>query len=344
MDYKNKYLKYKEKYLALKELDISTQSKGIKEKYLSLKGGKIINIFLREYHTNNRIRSITIEENSLVSEFKSKIREQLSIINFKIFNGTKELEEDISLVDYNIYDNSDLRIKILKDLSSEFLIGKELFVQLIKKLIKENDADTQTFVSEGSKNLLSHPGEFLEINQQIQLQHILTTKKKINIILIDNHFFKLVGGHRIREPTKEELDTDICARASSNNSSSSSSSIICEDLPLDSAQIYGLAKLQREIPDIPTFTETDNLIVRKYTKPIDTDLKFVSRYKVYYDKHLSEINAKLKDKIVNWYIFNITIKSSNEVLNIIKDNGGEGIIETYGYAGLRVKDYLGIKG
>jgi len=333
MDYKNKYLKYKDKYLALKEQDIS------------LKGGKIINIFLREYNTNNRIRSITIEENSLISEFKSKIREQLGIIkNFQIYKGTKQLDEEKKLVDCDIYDNSDLRIKILTDVSSEYLIGKELFVQLIKKLIRENDADTQTFVSEGSKNLLSHPGEFIEINQQIQLQHILTAKKKINIILIDNHFFELVGGHRIREPTKEELDTDICAKASSNNSSSSSNSNICEDLPLDSAQIYGLAKLQKEIPDIPTFTETDNLIVRKYTKPIDTDLKFVSRYKLYYDKHLSEINAKLKDKIVNWYIFKITIKSSDEVFNIIKDNGGDGIIETYGYAGLRVKDYLGIKG
>jgi hypothetical protein len=344
MDYKNKYLKYKGKYLALKELDISTQSKGIKDKYLALKGGKIINIFLREYNTNNRIRSITIEENSLVSEFKSNIREQLGIIkNFKIYKGTKELDEEKKLVDCDIYDNSELRIKIIKDLSLELLIGKELFVQLIKKLIRENDADTQTFVSEGSKNLLSHPGEFIEINQQIQLQHILTAKKKINIILIDNHFFELVGGHRIHEPTKEELDTDICA-SSNNNSSSSSNSNICKDLPLDSAQIYGLAKLQREIPDIPTFTETDNLIVRKYTKPIDTDLKFISRYKVYYDKYLSEINAKLKDKIVNWYIFKITIKSDDEILNIITDNGGEGIIETYGYAGLRVKDYLGIKG
>jgi hypothetical protein len=343
MNYQQKYLKYKGKYLSLK--DISTQSKGIKGKYLSLKGGKIINIFLREYNTNNRIRSITIEENSLISEFKSKIREQLGIIkNFQIYKGTKQLDEEKKLVDCDIYDNSDLRIKILTDVSSEYLIGKELFVQLIKKLIRENDADTQTFVSEGSKNLLSHPGEFIEINQQIQLQHILTAKKKINIILIDNHFFELVGGHRIREPTKEELDTDICAKASSNNSSSSSNSNICEDLPLDSAQIYGLAKLQKEIPDIPTFTETDNLIVRKYTKPIDTDLKFVSRYKLYYDKHLSEINAKLKDKIVNWYIFKITIKSSDEVFNIIKDNGGDGIIETYGYAGLRVKDYLGIKG
>jgi len=204
MDYKNKYLKYKGKYLALKELDIFTQSKGIKDKYLalkeldiytqskgikgkylSLKGGKIINIFLREYNTNNRIRSITIEENSLVSEFKSKIREQLGIIkNFRIFNGTKQLDEEKKLVDCDIYDNSDLRIKIIPDLSSEFLIGKELFVQLIKKLIRENDADTQTFVSEGSKNLLSHSGEFLEINQQIQLQHILTAKKKINIYLL----------------------------------------------------------------------------------------------------------------------------------------------------------------
>ena len=312
MNYKNKYLKYKQKYLnlkdsngfvqsdmikqkylALKEQDCFVQSGMIKQKYLALKylalkGGKMIQLLIKD--ESSKTKAIDIDENSLVSDIETICKNKFEISQELLirYRG-KILDKTKNLSFYKIENLSTIQIsRIIKiEINPR---ANELFLNVIQKLITDYNENTQIILSMFSKNILSKDRNFVEINQQLKLDRIIDDKKIINIIIYDYNFFKPTP---IRDMISEGNPEEITFKGID---------IPDPDYELENAQIYGLAKLKYEIPNVESFIESDKLLLRKYKKNAGEDMTFISRYNIYYNQYIKDINLKLKNKEVNWYI------------------------------------------
>ena len=310
MDYKNKYIKYKQKYLNLKDM--------IKQKYLNLKGGKMIQLFIKD--EGSQTKTIDIDENSLVSDIqtiyqvKFGIKQELLIRYLgRILDKTKNLSF------YKIENLSTIFIsRIIKiEMNPR---ANELFSNVIQKLITDYNENTQIILSMFSKNILSKDRNFVEINQQLKINKINDDKKIINIILYDSNFF-------IPTPIR-----DIILEGNPEEITFKGIGIPDPDYELENAQIYGLAKLKYEIPKIESFIESDKMLLRKYKKDAGEDITFISRYNIYYNQYIKDINLKLKNKEVNWYILQLSSGEFGEdIRETVKRLGGDGKVEIYGY-------------
>jgi len=310
MDYKNKYIKYKQKYLNLKDM--------IKQKYLNLKGGKMIQLFIKD--EGSQTKTIDIDENSLVSDIqtiyqvKFGIKQELLIRYLgRILDKTKNLSfykiENLS----TIYISRIIKIEMNPR-------ANELFSNVIQKLITDYNENTQIILSMFSKNILSKDRNFVEINQQLKINKINDDKKIINIILYDSNFF-------IPTPIR-----DIILEGNPEEITFKGIGIPDPDYELENAQIYGLAKLKYEIPKIESFIESDKMLLRKYKKDAGEDITFISRYNIYYNQYIKDINLKLKNKEVNWYILQLSSGEFGEdIRETVKRLGGDGKVEIYGY-------------
>jgi len=310
MDYKNKYIKYKQKYLNLKDM--------IKQKYLNLKGGKMIQLFIKD--EGSQTKTIDIDENSLVSDIqtiyqvKFGIKQELLIRYLgRILDKTKNLSfykiENLS----TIYISRIIKIEMNPR-------ANELFSNVIQKLITDYNENTQIILSMFSKNILSKDRNFVEINQQLKINKINDDKKIINIILYDSNFF-------IPTPIR-----DIILEGNPEEITFKGIGIPDPDYELENAQIYGLAKLKYEIPKIESFIESDKMLLRKYKKDAGEDITFISRYNIYYNQYIKDINLKLKNKEVNWYILQLSSGEFGEdIRETVKRFGGDGKVEIYGY-------------
>jgi len=332
MDYKNKYLKYKDKYLALKEKDISMHSEGNKEKYLALKGGKEIDIIvsIQSKYVGEKKTIIKINNELKIIDLKSKIIEVLSIPHkIKLRFGSNILEDERIIDDYNIRNESNILYEPI--ISIPIPYDYIVYEKLIHTLAARYSGDTQNIVSALSKNILTHPDDPIEIYQQIKLSKIKADKKIINIVLFDAEFFeKSISSRYIPSGNAEEFVENIVASADA--SKNTGIGIDNSDITLENAQIYGLAKLRRiNPPEIKDYNEeSDKLIIRQYKKLAGEELRFISRYHIYYDHLLPIVNEKLKDKEVNWYVLKLKVIKQHSI-DIITDQF-PGIFEVGGFA------------
>ena len=278
----------------------------------------MIQLFIKD--EGSQTKTIDIDENSLVSDIqtiyqvKFGIKQELLIRYLgRILDKTKNLSfykiENLS----TIYISRIIKIEMNPR-------ANELFSNVIQKLITDYNENTQIILSMFSKNILSKDRNFVEINQQLKINKINDDKKIINIILYDSNFF-------IPTPIR-----DIILEGNPEEITFKGIGIPDPDYELENAQIYGLAKLKYEIPKIESFIESDKMLLRKYKKDAGEDITFISRYNIYYNQYIKDINLKLKNKEVNWYILQLSSGEFGEdIRETVKRFGGDGKVEIYGY-------------
>ena len=278
----------------------------------------MIQLFIKD--EGSQTKTIDIDENSLVSDIqtiyqvKFGIKQELLIRYLgRILDKTKNLSfykiENLS----TIYISRIIKIEMNPR-------ANELFSNVIQKLIIDYNENTQIILSMFSKNILSKDRNFVEINQQLKINKINDDKKIINIILYDSNFF-------IPTPIR-----DIILEGNPEEITFKGIGIPDPDYELENAQIYGLAKLKYEIPKIESFIESDKMLLRKYKKDAGEDITFISRYNIYYNQYIKDINLKLKNKEVNWYILQLSSGEFGEdIRETVKRLGGDGKVEIYGY-------------
>ncbi len=288
MNYYTKYLKYKNKYNKLKEFI----------------GGSNIDI---NFKNNDKLFTLNdIDKNIKIIELKNKLSEKTNESNVNLIFNDKELDDNLTINEYNINNNDTINyfIKNNNNINNDiYELNVIIIVKLLIKIKNDSDSDTQYIMSFNSKNHLLKKDD--DILKQVLLDKIDKDKKNINIILIDEDFFKTEKNNKnyIRSGNSKEIIDNI------------------QDLELENAQIYGLAALESNIPDITDYNKDDEKIIKLYTKPINKSFEFVSRYKNYYNSKLSIINEALKEKKVNFYVikFNSSENGIDHIKNLIKD-------------------------
>lgn len=269
-----------------------------------------IDLYFKNIKNNENIKIESINSNINIYNLKNYLRQSLNEINnIKLFHKGILLDDKLNLNDYNIKSLMMINYEIINELKNES-DNLRVLKKILNKFNNDQSIDaikdiSQYMIINNSKNKLLNK-EFTDISMQIKIEKINREKKIINIILCDEFFFKEenVNQNYIEDTNNDEIY---------NN----------EDKEFENAQIYGLAKLIKLTPDIPDYNPNiDDKILKLYVKLEEDELKFKSRYKEYYNKHLpmlNMINEILKDKLIKFYVIQNKITNS-EISKLIYEN------------------------